>query len=683
MALCYNITKNYGLAIILFTLFSKIVLLPISIWVQKNSIKMVRMQPELNQIKIDHFGDGDTISEEQQKLYKANKYNPLASLIPLAIQIILLMGVVEVIYHPFEYLLKVPEPIVASYKDITLSKDENLNPESNSIELYTIENIQSGDTEMYQAVEGSEDSFEKIKGFNLKFLGVDLTWTASLLGGMTYLVPLMAGLSSFLLSFVQNKINVLQSAQSMVNKWSTAVLSVGLSLYLGTFVPAGVALYWIASNLMAIIQLFILNKVINPRQYVDYDALEKTRKELSNLESEVKSNKLKYNDPLYQKEKDDYRRFLSIGDKHLVFYSESNGFYKYFKNYIDYILKYTNIPIHYITSDPSDKIFEMAKENEQIQPYFISETKLITLMMKMDADVVVMTMPDIENFHIKRSRVRKDVEYIYVMHGMGSNNLTMRKGSMDHYDTIFAVGKHQREEIEKTEQAYNLPHKKIIDTGYPLLDDMLEEYKNKDIKENEKPMILIAPSWQKDNIVDNCLEEILDSLKNEDYKVVVRPHPQHVKHMPEKMEGLKKKYADNHNIEIQTDFSKNSTVMEADVMISDWSGVATEFFMTTERPVLYIDTPMKVMNPEYQKIDTIPFNIWVRDRVGKVISLNEVNKTNEYVKKMLSEKDLYKNEIRNIKDEYIYNIGSSGEVGAQYIIQTIFEKIKRRNSSEK
>ena len=309
MALCYNITKNYGLAIILFTLFSKIVLLPISIWVQKNSIKMVRMQPELNQIKIDHFGDGDTISEEQQKLYKANKYNPLASLIPLAIQIILLMGVVEVIYHPFEYLLKVPEPIVASYKDITLSKDENLNPESNSIELYTIENIQSGDTEMYQAVEGSEDSFEKIKGFNLKFLGVDLTWTASLLGGMTYLVPLMAGLSSFLLSFVQNKINVLQSAQSMVNKWSTAVLSVGLSLYLGTFVPAGVALYWIASNLMAIIQLFILNKVINPRQYVDYDALEKTRKELSNLESEVKGNKLKYNDPLYQKEKDDYRRF--------------------------------------------------------------------------------------------------------------------------------------------------------------------------------------------------------------------------------------------------------------------------------------------------------------------------------------------------------------------------------------
>ena len=52
MKLAYNIVGNYGVAIILFTLFSKIILLPISIWVQKNSIKMVKMQPEINRLKI-------------------------------------------------------------------------------------------------------------------------------------------------------------------------------------------------------------------------------------------------------------------------------------------------------------------------------------------------------------------------------------------------------------------------------------------------------------------------------------------------------------------------------------------------------------------------------------------------------------------------------------------------------
>ena len=71
-------------------------------------------------------------------------------------------------------------------------------------------------------------------------------------------------------------------------------------------------------------------------------------------------------------------------------------------------------------------------------------------MMKMDADVVVMTMPDIENYHIKRSYIRKDINYVYVPHGMDSLNMTMRTGSMDHYDSVLCTGKIQKEEIEKT-----------------------------------------------------------------------------------------------------------------------------------------------------------------------------------------------------------------------------------------
>ena len=94
---CYAICHNYGIAIILFTLISKIILLPVSIWVQKNSIKMVKMQPEINFLMAKHFGDKDTIAEEQAKIYKREKYHPMASMIPLVIQLLLLMGVIEVI----------------------------------------------------------------------------------------------------------------------------------------------------------------------------------------------------------------------------------------------------------------------------------------------------------------------------------------------------------------------------------------------------------------------------------------------------------------------------------------------------------------------------------------------------------------------------------------------------------
>jgi hypothetical protein len=77
---------------------------------------------------------------------------------------------------------------------------------------------------------------------------------------------------------------------------------------------------------------------------------------------------------------------------------------------IEYLLSHTKVPIHYITSDPDDIIFKIAEKEPRIKPYYIGEKRLITLMMKMDADVVVMTMPDLENYHIKRSYIRKDID---------------------------------------------------------------------------------------------------------------------------------------------------------------------------------------------------------------------------------------------------------------------------------
>ena len=615
MNFCYNLLHDYGMAIILFTLISKIVLLPVSIWVQKNSIKMVKMQPDINRILIKHYGDKDEIAEEQSKLYKKEKYNPMASLIPLAIQIILLLGVVAVI------------------------KD----------------GINAG-------------------AANMKFCGYDLTWITTKQWGISIITPIIAGVSAWLLCVAQNASNVLQAEQSKLNKYGMMIFSVGLSLYLGCFVYAGVALYWTASNILAILQLYLLNWAINPKKYVDYEALEATKKELAEIEA-LGTKKGKRSKEDIKREKADYKKFFSIVNKHLVFYSESSGFYKYYKGIIEYILDNTNITIHYITSDPKDQIFDIAKKESKIRPYYIDEKRLITLMMKMDADVVVMTMPDIENFHIKRSYIRKDINYVYVPHCMDSMNMTMRKGSIDHYDSVLCTGKLQKEETLKTEIAYGLPKKELVEWGYSLLDDMKADYEKLPKTEHDKKSILIAPSWQKDNIVDNCLEELLDNLKG--HKITVRPHPQHVRHMPEKMEGLKEHYKSDDDIEIQMDFSSNSTVFEADMMITDWSGIAYEYAYTTFKPVLFIDTPMKVMNPEYTKIDVEPMNIWMREEIGKILKLDEIDKASHTVEEMLNNSEQYKKHIEQLVSENVYNIGHSAEVGGKYIISQIQKAIDR------
>jgi YidC/Oxa1 family membrane protein insertase len=687
MSWCYDLISNYGIAIILFTLISKIILLPISIWVQKNSIKMVKMQPEINRLKVKHYGDKDAIAEQQAKIFKREKYNPLASLIPLAIQIVLLIGLVAVIYHPFNYILHMPQGLIDELNNLAVNL-LGVDPESSSIQLSVVNAIHSGNySEQFKGVIASYQGidttavFDSIKNLRMSFCGFDLSWVPVTTGGIALLVPVIAGVSAWLLCVAQNASNVLQAEQSKLNKYGMMALSVGLSLYLGAFVPAGVALYWVASNIFAILQLYLLNWAINPKHYVNYEELEKSKQALAQLEMLGGGKKKFRKDVNAKREKADYKRFFSVINKHLVFYSESNGFYKYFGGIIEYILNNTNITVHYITSDPNDSIFEKAKENQQLKAYYIGEKKLITLMMKMEADIVVMTMPDLENFHIKRSYLKKDIEYIFIPHSMDSLNMTMRTASMDHFDTVFCTGKHQREEALKTEIAYNLPKRNLVDWGYCLLDDMRDCYAKMDKKEKGYKSILIAPSWYKDNIVDSCLEELLDNLKGHGYKVTVRPHPQHVKHQPEKMEGLKERYKYDEDIEIQTDFSSNSTIFEADMMITDWSGIAYEYAFTTCKPVLFIDTPMKIMNPEYQKIDTVPINIWMRNEIGTTLKPDQMDMAAETVQTMLANADAYYEKIDAFVHEYVYNLGDSAKVGATYIIkelQSIISKNKEK-----
>ncbi|MDE7310216.1 MAG: membrane protein insertase YidC [Eubacterium sp.] len=624
MDVCYLLCRNYGISIILFTLLSKIVLLPLSVWVQKNSIKMVKMQPEINFMKAMYFGDKDRIAEEQSLIFKREKYNPFVSVVPMVIQIALLAGLVNVIRT------------------------------------------------------GMDDP-----RIDMDFFGLQLSLVPADERGILILSPIVAGISAWILCAAQNASNVLQSEQSNMNKYGMMLFSVALSLYLGWFVPVGVAVYWVSSNLMAVIQQYLLNYFLNPKDYIDYEQLEKSKEELKSLNSIGGNKKRSWRDTDSRREREDYKRFFSVMNKHLVFYSESSGFYKYYQGIIEYILDHTNIIIHYITSDPQDSIFELSKKEENIRAYYIAEKKLITLMMKMDADIVVMTMPDLDNYHIKRSYVRKDIEYIYVPHGMGSINMTLRTASLDHFDTVFCTGRHQKEEVEKTEKAYGLPKKRLIEFGYPLLDKMREDYRNLKSSNGGSRFILIAPSWQKDNIVDSCLDSLLEHLKGRGYQIVVRPHPQHVRHQPEKMEQMRKRFENDRDIEIQTDFSSNNTVFEADMMITDWSDIAYEYAYTTYKPVLFIDTPMKIMNLEYKRIDTEPINIWMRERIGRVLEPEEVSAAGETADNMFSMYGYYESRIREVVDNYVYHPGRSAETGAKYIIERLQKKIRERKEEGK
>ena len=611
MMICYRMVGHYLAAILIFTLLTKVILFPVSLWTHRNGITMIRLMPELNRLKVKYYGDKDTIAEKTQALYKQRGYHPLASTVPMFIQLALLIGVigaVQALLAGTESVLSVP-PAQA--------------------------------------------------------------------GGMTLLMPLAAGGSALLLGLAQNQFNPLQREQSRASQWATNGVSIGISLLLGAFVPVGVGVYWIASNLLTIGQQLVLNAVMPARNYVDYEALEQSKQELAGIDS-LSSRRVSKEDR--QREKADYKRFFSIANKHLVFYSESSGFYKYFADVIDYLLQHSNLSIHYITSDPNDAIFQKAQKEPRIRPYYIGEKRLITLMMKMDADMVVMTTPDLDNFYLKKSYVKKDVEYIYTAHGVGSTNLLLRNCALAHFDTIFCIGPYQIEELREEECVYNLPSKTLVPCGYGLLDSVMTAYDSSLSKRlKEKPQVLIAPSWQPDNILDTCIDPLLDSLLCGKYHIILRPHPEYCKRYPQKIAILKSRYKDklgqsSSGFELQTDFSSNETVFESDIVITDWSTICYEFSFATKRPTLFVNTPMKVMNPDYQRLKRIPLDIEIREKIGRSISPDTAGEIERVVEKLLMQADAYAQSIEKLLGECLFNPGQSGMAGGKYIIDRLLNK---------
>lgn len=674
MKACYDLIRDYGLAIIVFTLLTKVILFPVSLMVQKNSIKMIKMKPRLDALKYQYVDDKDALFDAQNALYKKEKYNPLAGTIPLLIQIPIILGLIDVVYRPLKHILHFPQSVIDAFvaKTGEIMGTTQLGSSPELVVMQCVNNpknhqaflsLQNGALK-HSNVGGMLASMQSI---HMNFCGFDLSATPSFFHlDLLFLIPVLAGLSALLMCIIQNKINVLQIEQSALAQWGMTIFMIAFSGYFAFLVPAGVGLYWIFGNLFSIPVMYIVNIIYNPSEYIDYATLNKLKVKAK------EDRKIKHeNDVLSRKYYKELCANNNLQKMNLMFYSEQSGFFKYFENIIHALLEKTDEPIYYVTSDPHDKIFE--NTNPQIKPYYVSGNQLIALMMKLECKMVVMTTPDIEKYHIKRSKVKQDIEYVFLDHSCLSLNLTYRTGAFDYYDTIFAVSRNQGIEIREMEQLRGTKKKRIVKVGFGLIDNMMASYQKLSKAKNERPTILIAPSWQYDNILDSCLDDIVSGLVGDKYKVIIRPHPQYIRRFPVRMECILEKYHDqlNENFVIETDFSSNATVYTSDVVITDWSGIAFEFSFTTEKPTLFINTQMKVTNKDYDKIKLKPIDITARDIVGKSISKDETKNISAVVGSLLEHQEEYAESIRDLRSSYFYNLGHSGEAAAEYIVSRL------------
>ena len=389
---------------------------------------------------------------------------------------------------------------------------------------------------------------------------------------------------------------------------------------------------------------------------------------------------MKFTKSLFGKENNDIEKFneLDLDERSIVFYSENSVIlYPYVEEVIRE-LQNRDQKVCYLTSSKDDPILK--NKNENVRVFYIGDSELekMNFFLRLKAKMLIMTMPDLGSYHIKRSKVFP-VHYVYVFHTIASTHMEFQKSAFDQFDSMFCVGPHQILELRATEQLYNLKQKNLVECGSGLIDKLIRSrsslpQQQNFLSKNNKKNILIAPSWGKQNLLESIGIELVKILLDAGYYVTVRPHPMTIKKSPKIIKQILEKFEENPDFLLDTKTSSFEQLFSSYALITDWSGIGDEYAFVCERPVIYVDVPKKAYNKEYEKIGLVPFEISIRDKIGEIITVQNIETIPERIEFLYCTNNNFENKIQKIRNDSIFNIGESGKVTANEITRIISEK---------
>lgn len=275
----YLLVKNYGLAIIIFSVLIKIAMLPLSVKQQKTLKKNEKLQKEMQILQIKHKGNPERLNQEMMDLYKKEKINPFSGCFSVIIQMILIFSMFILVKSPITYMTKIDESVLNKQIE-TIKKENGENSVSAQYpEMSVLKHFQEQDltdNEMY---------------IKMDFLGLDLSKVPqeNFDDIKVYIIPALYVLSSVvsikITSYTtKNKVkdnnkdgnNKLASKEDIkemdqaemtaqMNKtmtWMMPIVSVSISL----IAPLGLALYWLVNNIIMIGERLILNKIFSKEE---------------------------------------------------------------------------------------------------------------------------------------------------------------------------------------------------------------------------------------------------------------------------------------------------------------------------------------------------------------------------------------------------------------------------------
>ena len=337
------------------------------------------------------------------------------------------------------------------------------------------------------------------------------------------------------------------------------------------------------------------------------------------------------------------------------FYAESQSDWDHLEPIVNDMISLGYKNIIKITSDLMDQ--NLTQKNT----FYIGTGAIRTILFKaLNAKAMFLTLPDIGNSFLKKSDNKK-IKYIYIFHSLMSTHRIYTEKAFDNYDIILCPGKFHLNEILIREKLYKLQEKFLVEYGYPKIDTLIEKKKLFKSK-NKKKTVLIAPTWGDSSIVKSCLVKIIKILLDKDYKVMLRLHTMSKKYDKNVVKYVKKNFLNKKNFFFEEENKNLNTFLEADFLISDWSGSAFEFAFLNLRPVIFINTKPKINNKNWQKLNLVCIEDQVRKKIGKEFEQDNISKIPDFINfydQSEDEQKKWKENIFKAKEGILYDFNKS------------------------
>ena len=242
----YSLVQNYGMAILIFTIVVKLLMMPLIAKQQKSMQQMQKVQPLLEKVQKKYANDKQKLQQETVKIYQENNVSPAGGCLPLLIQFPIIIGLYQVITKPLQYILHLDVDVIKKIAEV-------LSIEYSRTSQITIANAIAENAALIEEKVGVV-----VEALNFDFFGLNLSMTPDLkFISWLWIIPILAAITSYVVAIVSRSLSGNTSAANEQMKTMNIIMPL-MSGYFCFIMPAGIGIYWIASNVMQILQQTIL-----------------------------------------------------------------------------------------------------------------------------------------------------------------------------------------------------------------------------------------------------------------------------------------------------------------------------------------------------------------------------------------------------------------------------------------